>query len=229
MYDFIRKSELFSWWDAGFCDKESWYLKGIQDAFVVSQLRASSGLRICEIGGGNSRVLRQLASKNTCVNVDKFEGSGNGPQVIDVIPGVEIVRSYMGEFDSALEDASFDVVFSISVLEHIPDDSLGDCFADMARILKPGGRMLHAIDLYVHEKPREVSRVNAYRRHAENPELGLDWMEEPAIGKLVRFHCDFATNSDQQLANWNRINSGLRAVREVTQNCSIKMGMVKAG
>ena len=228
MYDFIRKKELFSWWDAGYCDKKSWFLKGIQDAFIVSQLRTSTGLRICEIGGGNSRVLRRLAPKNTCVNVDKFEGGGNGPQDIDEIPGVETVRSYMGDFDSTLEDGSFDVVFSISVLEHVPDEALGDCFADMARILKPGGRMLHAIDLYVHEKPQRVPRVEAYRRCAENPELGLQWVEPPAIGELVGFHCDFATNSDQQLANWNRVAAALRSVREVTQNCSLKMGMVKA-
>jgi SAM-dependent methyltransferase len=39
-------------------------------------------------------------------------------------------------------DASFDKVFSVSVMEHIPDDGDAACAREMARVLAPGGRCL---------------------------------------------------------------------------------------
>jgi SAM-dependent methyltransferase len=39
-------------------------------------------------------------------------------------------------------DASFDKVFSISVMEHIPEDGDTACAREMARVLAPGGRCL---------------------------------------------------------------------------------------
>lgn len=39
-------------------------------------------------------------------------------------------------------DASFDKVFSVSVMEHIPDNGDADCAREMARVLAPGGRCL---------------------------------------------------------------------------------------
>lgn len=57
------------------------------------------------------------------------------------------VESLLGDFDPRLENEKFDLVFSISVLEHTKDENLGNAFADMARILKPGGSIVHTIDL----------------------------------------------------------------------------------
>lgn len=232
MYDIIRKAELFDWWEAGLADKNAWHLKGIQDAWIVSELRDAEGLRICEVGGGDSRVLRRLAEKNTCVNVDRFEGASNGPQDVPEIAGVEIVRSFMGDFDPALADSSFDVLFSISVIEHVADEDVHVCFKDMARLLKPGGRMLHAIDVYLHDdwcdmQPELAGRIGLYHEAAMQAGIGLEWVELPVVGQGVKFRSEYATNSDQQLANWNRVVPHLRHQRAVTQNCSLKLALVK--
>jgi SAM-dependent methyltransferase len=40
------------------------------------------------------------------------------------------------------EDASFDHAYSISVIEHIPDDGDFAALAELARVVKPGGRVL---------------------------------------------------------------------------------------
>ncbi|MGP1273582.1 MAG: methyltransferase domain-containing protein [Phycisphaerales bacterium] len=229
MFDFIRKPELFDWWDKGFADKTAWHLKGIQDAWAYSVLRGSNGLRICEVGGGLPRVLPRLSDDNECWNIDKLEGVGNGPTELTELENIRFVDAYLGDFDPRLEEESFDVVFSLSVLEHVPDDRYYDCFRDMARILKPGGRMFHAIDLYVPEHPRAIPRVELYRHAAEKAGTNLQWLEPPRIPEEVRFHCDFATNSDQQLANWNRVAPNKRRVRETTQNCSIKAAWIKPG
>jgi SAM-dependent methyltransferase len=230
MYDFIRKFDFFDWWDAGYADKAARNLKSIQDAWVLSELHSCEGLRIGEVGGGDSRLLRQLADKNACVNIDKFEGAGLGPQKVVEIPGVDVARAYMGDFDEVLADESFDVLFSVSVIEHVIDDRVSACFADMARILKPGGRMLHAIDVYLYDEwslmPAELAgRIGLYRECAMGS--GLRWECDPVIGDEVSFRCDIASNSDQQIAYSCKLVPELREQKAAAQNCSIKMILVK--
>ena len=230
MYDIIRKREFFEWWEKGLASRDVRHLKNIQDAWVMSELGDRKGLRIAEIGGGDSRLLSHLAKHNSCVNVDKFEGLGNGPKEVAKIKGVEVVPTYMGEFSKKLQDESFDVVFSVSVLEHVPSEKLGDCFADMSRLLPPGGWMLHAIDVYLYENDRVMPRLDEYRQAAELESLNLAWLGDPVLGPSpARFHCDYATNSVQELAEWNRLapTAALRELRCTTQSCSIKMALVK--
>ena len=61
---------------------------------------------------------------------------------------------------------SFDVVFSISVVEHVGTaEELAAFHEDQLRILKPGGMFIHAIDLYLEDEPSPywVQRFDAYR------------------------------------------------------------------
>ncbi|MEP6863175.1 MAG: methyltransferase domain-containing protein [Deltaproteobacteria bacterium] len=59
------------------------------------------------------------------------------------------VISYRAPCDAAateLADASFDCVFSNSVLEHIPRNVIAACFAESRRIVKPGGIVFHSVN-----------------------------------------------------------------------------------
>ena len=59
-----------------------------------------------------------------------------------------MLPAYIGSFDKDLPDAYFDLVFSISVVEHINegDDVLQNILNDIDRVLKPGGYSVHCID-----------------------------------------------------------------------------------
>jgi|GEM_PF-6478855 len=48
------------------------------------------------------------------------------------------------------QQESFDVIVSNAVLEHIPADGLSDAFRTMFRLLRPGGVMIHLVDLRDH-------------------------------------------------------------------------------
>lgn len=45
-------------------------------------------------------------------------------------------------------DASFDRVYSISVLEHIPDDGDSECVREIGRVLAPGGRCVITVPFW---------------------------------------------------------------------------------
>jgi hypothetical protein len=98
MFDFINKEEYFRWADEGLVTSEHFGLKAAQDAFILSILSGKSELRILEIGGGNSRILRTLAPTNECWNIDTFDGRHGGPKEEIMIPGVRNVVGLIGDF-----------------------------------------------------------------------------------------------------------------------------------
>lgn len=64
-----------------------------------------------------------------------------------------------------LEDGSADIIVSHSVLEHIPTDVLSRLLARCRSILRPGGLMVHNIDLSDHfqQYDKSISRLNFLR------------------------------------------------------------------
>lgn len=126
-------------------------LKYYQDLLALRFIRDNvpPGSRILDVGGGISRILSHLAATYECWNIDKLEGVGNGPRAIKD-PPYRLVRDYMGNFNPELPDNYFDLVFSISALEHVPqhDTKIFDnIISDINRVLKPGGLSLHLFDI----------------------------------------------------------------------------------
>lgn len=124
-------------------------LKDYQDALVYTFIRDNMphGSRLLEVGGGDSRVLRALADNYECWNLDPFDGGGNG-LTRPVKGNWKLVEDHIGDFSSKLYPDYFDLVFSISVFEHL-SGVLADCQRvrlDIARVLRVGGWSLHAVD-----------------------------------------------------------------------------------
>ena len=127
-----------------------------------------------------------------------------------------------------IPDNYFDIVFSISVIEHVPKAQLNDCFSDCYRILKPGGLMLHAIDLYISDQPTSLTAViDGYRQATQKP--GFKWLKPPQIDNDTTFQCRYASNSDLTMSQWNRIVPSLREIRKTHQSVSIKLAAIKEG
>lgn len=94
------------------------------------------GADILEIGFGDGALLDWAAARG-------FRTAG-----VETIPAlVDRARSrhqvQLGTIQSVnLADASFDAVFAIDVLEHIPKDQLRGTLESIARILRPGGTFI---------------------------------------------------------------------------------------
>jgi hypothetical protein len=112
------------------------------------------GSRLCEVGAGEPVVASCLAKAGYDVTiVDPYNGSGNGPREFDKyikdFPHLKFHRQNF-RFDlQGLEASSFDGIYSISVIKHIPFAGIDSFVKGSAKYLKKGGFQNHAIDLVV--------------------------------------------------------------------------------
>ena len=150
-FTFSKKSHI-----ACFRDNEGFgpdtNLKVYQDLFIFNFIynNVPQAAKLLEIGGGESRVIDALQHKYECWNIDKLEGLGNGPLSIKK-QGHKLVKDYMGNFSRELPENYFDLVFSISTLEHVPEDetTFKNVCLDIDRVLRPNGYSLHCFDVIV--------------------------------------------------------------------------------
>lgn len=205
-----------------------WHLKSVQDAVVMDRIKNSEGLKIAEIGGGDTRILPTLARKNKVYNIEKFEGDHGGPDEKLTFDEVENIYAWVGDTDDLIEDNTFDLIFSVSVVEHIPTENLTSFMVDCARILKPGGLMIHAVDSYLPDEDyvhnggkylNFVSRRMGLHRSVFSSGL-LEPLEPIEIKDSddLRFRCQYVSNPDNMMLIWNQVAPNLRALRENSQS-----------
>lgn len=205
-----------------------WHLKDIQDAIAYSVIANSTNKKIGEIGAGDFRILQELANNNNCYVIDDYEGAGNGPTDVPTRKNIAVIKAKLGEHSNLIESNYFDVVFSVSVIEHVPFSNLKSLFKDCHRILKTGGMMIHLIDIYIDELPEENSFV--FKKIKEYESVFISGLFKPA-GEIVTlakpedisFSCSFATNPDNAMMAWNKMSPDLRQKRERSQSCSLVM------
>lgn len=117
---------------------------------------------LIDLGCGNAPLFnkyKQYVSSVTCVD---WVNSAHKNEYVDV----ECDLTKQLPFDESI----FDTVILSSVLEHIPEPAL--LWAEIARILRPGGRILMDTPFYypLHEIPYDFYRYSSYalRRFAES-------------------------------------------------------------
>jgi len=221
MFDFVRKEALFAALDRGLPKKlkaaAPFHMKTTQDCIIYGFLEEAAGLDIAEIGGGNSRLLKAISAKNRCVNIEPFDGNDGGPAKAVDIAGVRNIQCLLGEDTTEIDDESFDIVFSISVVEHIGVNKLDAFFNDGLRILRPGGLWLHAIDSYLGDEldPHIHRRISIYRDWAKTPGK-TEPVGEIFDGSTV-FTADMASNPDDVMHTWGRVAPNLVEQRKKMQ------------
>jgi Methyltransferase domain len=136
---------------AGLIDA-SFDMKNPQRCWMLKAVlgNVEAGGRLLEIGAGEplaAGVLSRLGYDVTVV--DPYDGSGNGPREYEQFradyPDVGFVREQFGPGCGV--EGRFDCVYSISVLEHVPNDAVAGVMKAAGDLLEPtGGCSIHAID-----------------------------------------------------------------------------------
>jgi len=123
--------------------------------WAVLNASVTPGMAVADLGCGGSPLLPLLNRERGCagfgidLNLLSKEGTHNlrgfraDPNTI--IPNIRWITRSMT--DTGLSAASLDRVFCISVLEHVDATTADKTFAEVARVLRPGGRLLITTDV----------------------------------------------------------------------------------
>ena len=126
-------------------------MKDLQRCWAVKAVLGSvePGGRLVEIGAGEPLAADTLVRLGYEVTViDPYDGSDQGPRQFEefraAYPRLDFVRDRFPP-DRGLP-VPLDGVYSISVLEHVPTDSVAEVVSAALAALRPGGCSIHAID-----------------------------------------------------------------------------------
>ena len=134
-------------------------LKGFDYAWLTSSREWRQDEKVLDVGAAYSPLpihIRETFGSEVWVVDDfglksdlSFWARNRSPQeFVSSHPQIKYVLERLGDqAKSSLPAGYFDVVYSISVLEHIPQSLMESVWQHMDSLLKPGGEMLHAIDL----------------------------------------------------------------------------------
>jgi len=156
-------------------------------AFDVAALRPK--MRVLEIGGGLAGfqfVLDQFGCQ--VVNVDPGmakEGwpcDKNSMAKLNRRFGTQVELRNTTVDNAELTDASFDRVFCISVIEHLPSRDAENIMQQAHRCLKPGGLFVITCDLFLNLTPFSSRRQNEFGVNQDVKSLVNETIWELVVG-----------------------------------------------
>lgn len=140
--------------------------------WVHSELGASGGKRILEIGGALSGLQFVLSKEGAEVhNVDPLLDYGSGPYRSNVVDRHRRINRFYGSdvrlHTTALTDChdlpgDFDAVYSVSTIEHMDAKAIGSTLALVSSMVKPGGLVVLTTDLFLDVIPFSDQQRNQY-------------------------------------------------------------------
>ncbi|MDB5348877.1 MAG: methyltransferase type 11 [Planctomycetota bacterium] len=108
---------------------------------VAQRAAVAQGDRVCDVGcgyGGTSRILaHEYGAEVTALTISPAQHKYASEKEPDQSNPVYLLRDWC---ENQLPPASFDVVISIESSEHMPDKAA--FFAEVSRVLRPGGRFV---------------------------------------------------------------------------------------
>lgn len=141
-------------------------LRAAEIAKIAAHLRPK-GARLLEVGAGTGRQAQELVNFGFSVEAIEILDSNYADERLFAI------TNYDGR-DIPFPDASFDIVFSSNVLEHVPD--LVKMHAEIRRVLRPGGMAVHVLPTHawrfwttVSAFPTALQHISTLRRQLLPP------------------------------------------------------------
>jgi len=130
-----------------------------------------AGTRVVEVGGALAGFQWALAAAGASVtNVDPFEPYGSEdpyPRSVESLHrqlngwfGLDVALKRTTLDESGLDTAAFDVVYSISTLEHLGAEQLQRTLTAARDLLKPGGALVLTVDLFLELQPFTTRSAN---------------------------------------------------------------------
>ena len=152
----------------------SFNLKGFDYLWILNARPWNPGDRILDVGCGYSRFPIYMADHYGCEvwavddfglsSGDEYWTRGKAPQEhFQKYPKVKFLLERLGDQEqSSLPVNYFDCIYSASTLEHVPPEMIGRVWQHMDALLKPGGDLLHAVEMRLPTQRGVVSLFKAF-------------------------------------------------------------------
>ena len=142
-------------------DEHHWWYRGRREIIRVEldRLPVPAGAVVLDAGCGSGRTLQDL------VRFGEVYGLELNPEAAEVARGRghgEVVVGRLEELPWA--DGTFDLITCLDVIEHTPNDRT--TLRELARVTKPGGRLLVTVPAYQSLWSRHDEANHHYRRYA---------------------------------------------------------------
>jgi len=134
-------------------------IKGFNFPWLLTSHKWKKEEKVLDVGPAYSRIPAYIQKTFGCevwaaddfgiTAGDDFWTRGRSPQEhIEKHPEVKYVLERLGDpAKSSLPLGYFDVVYSLSALEHVPPKIMPAVWRHMDTLLKPGGELLHGVDM----------------------------------------------------------------------------------
>jgi SAM-dependent methyltransferase len=134
-------------------------LKGFAYPWLISSHTWKKGEKVLDVGAAYSPMPIHLQQTYGCevwcaddfglISAEPFWQRNQSPsEYIAAHPEIKFVLERLGDQEkSSLPAGTFDTIYSVSTLEHVPYEPTPAVWQHMDTLLKPGGEMLHTIDL----------------------------------------------------------------------------------
>ncbi|MEO5342412.1 MAG: class I SAM-dependent methyltransferase [Gammaproteobacteria bacterium SHHR-1] len=128
---------------------------------LMAELLPLAGARVLELGCGRAWMTRRLAedfavAEVIATEVDRIQHDRN--LAIDDLPQVRFI--YAGMESVPLEDGSVDIAIMLKSLHHVPAEQMAPGFAELYRVLRPGGLVYVSEPVYAGEFNAIMSLFN---------------------------------------------------------------------
>lgn len=147
------------------------YWRSIEYRLITDAADFGPGDRVLDIGSPKLLALHladRVGAEVFATDIDDYFVERQ--RVVADVQGVPEGRLHLGVEDGrdlSFADDSFDKVYSLSVLEHIPDDGDSACVAEIARVLRPGGSCFLTVPFWPESRIDHVEDGDVYwTRHS---------------------------------------------------------------
>lgn len=156
-------------------------LKCVGYAHVMKLIEERQPKRVLEIGHGpTSPIFDYLQEQDVEIwGIDRFSNTETTTQSHYTefrarYPNARFINAFFGTEEYDIPSDYFDLVCSVSVIEHVAIPDVGKVFGEIARVLRPGGLSAHSADVFLGDREFKYQNIRAI--YAAHQETGLKWL-----------------------------------------------------
>jgi len=162
------------------------YWRLVPFTLLEREFRACGARRVLDVGSPKLMSLRFAALGAQVVATD-LDDEAVRRRWMPTAKTLGLTRYSAGYVDARqlpYADGSFDLAYSISVIEHIPDHGDSVAIEEMLRVVRPGGRAV--VEVPLREKGREIFRnTDSKGAPVAEPMFYERWYDEPMVSERL--------------------------------------------